>query len=223
MATGHRKPPVELLPAKKGRCRLCGAPTRSKHASWHDGKGEPQCVRDWHIAQGNHSWARQSLITRNGGEHCAICNRANSKANPLEVDHIVPLYCAPREWKYWTLENLQLICHHCHSRKSAIEQRERQRGQERPEVEAPRRMREVRCTTRDVVELLKSYGLTKWLHNPNAWSTTYPRLGKKLAISMEGDWLVVTIDTEVQVACKRTLTPHTIAAEIAAFLNALES
>jgi len=36
----------------------------------------------------------------------------------LEVDHIVPLALAPRELRYWMLENMQLLCHDCHVKKT---------------------------------------------------------------------------------------------------------
>lgn len=43
----------------------------------------------------------------------------------FEVDHIVPLYRAPREWRYWGLENLRTLCRPCHRVVTAEQARER--------------------------------------------------------------------------------------------------
>lgn len=39
----------------------------------------------------------------------------------MGADHILPLWLAPRELRYWSADNLQTLCQPCHNAKSAEE------------------------------------------------------------------------------------------------------
>ena len=112
---GYRKPPLPKSytePPVKGFCRWCGKPvSESGRYYWHKA-----CQDEYRAVTSNES-ARSQLVKRYGNA-CAICG-----IPAHEVDHIVPLASCPRELKYWTLANMQLLCRDCHRFKTLLDSR----------------------------------------------------------------------------------------------------
>jgi 5-methylcytosine-specific restriction protein A len=52
---------------------------------------------------------------------CVVCQAAGLLEVATDVDHIEPHHGDPA--RFWCLENLQSLCHRCHSRKTAAEGR----------------------------------------------------------------------------------------------------
>lgn len=57
---------------------------------------------------------RHAVIARDGGR-CRVCGSTTR----LQVDHIYPWEGS--EELFYNEQNLQVLCHHCHSQKTAIE------------------------------------------------------------------------------------------------------
>jgi hypothetical protein len=56
------------------------------------------------------------------GPYCAVEFR---EQYAYEVDHIVPLWKAPRDWAFWSLDNLRTLCLPHHRLVTADQARER--------------------------------------------------------------------------------------------------
>lgn len=133
--TEHRKPcypPTWDDNRANGNCKWCDEPLpRNKDDSISK-------VRRWHaeckkiaslLLVGGLYWARFWLEHRDG-KICRSCKK--SDCGPLELDHVRPLWSvdrdAPDAWKFWTLENLQLLGTPCHKIKTAREAKVRAKG-----------------------------------------------------------------------------------------------
>lgn len=150
----HRKPPLRRHVrgicqwcggAIELRLKKDGTPHKIQASMHRD------CTAEYMAAQ-NPSSFRDALIERDG-RGCAVCGEAPHsweprkpprliyyhKAGPacdvewrlmLDVDHIVPLWKVAdlpddQRREYFKIGNLQLLCGHCHKRKSAKEAAER--------------------------------------------------------------------------------------------------
>ena len=117
----YRQPPYPatfIKPRIKGICRWCGKPVNEKRRTyWHKACYEeflsvryPSKLKVWHRCKGK----------------CAVCGKTKKESGrKLEYDHIVSLRDASRELKYWTTENLQLLCHNCHVKKTQYDNKAR--------------------------------------------------------------------------------------------------
>jgi len=130
----HRVPPLPRhlnTKPQRGTCRWCGKPVsdrtpiRGLLKYWHD-----QCLEEYQIIL-YHDIARVALERRRGRK-CAICGATRCR---LEVDHIVPLESAPRDIRYWTLDNLQLLCHDCHRLKTIVDNRNHRQRRKLPPLQ----------------------------------------------------------------------------------------
>ena len=124
----HRSPPLPATMKErphKGTCRWCGKPVAEKRRLWWHSKRE----EEYHLVSWPHAQYR-ALIERDG-HRCAKCGKDAGEWDrwhqDLEIDHVIELVDAPRELKYWTLWNLQLLCHKCHVAKTARSRRNRNR------------------------------------------------------------------------------------------------
>ena len=128
----HREPPFPpSFNAKRqdGICCWCGEQivNEPRRRWWH-----ARCSNEYLVISSNAS-ALDALIERDGNR-CAICGRNDLR---LEVDHIVALQSAPRELRFWTLANLQLLCSVCHRLKTTIDNREARQSKSDPPKLAP--------------------------------------------------------------------------------------
>ena len=120
----HRDPPLPKSftdPPRKGYCRWCGKPVNEpRRRLWHKA-----CLDEHRLITFQHT-QYEALVERDG-HRCAICGKDGGEWNGyihlFEIDHIVPLQSAPRELHYWTLPNLQLLCHECHVLKTTVDNR----------------------------------------------------------------------------------------------------
>jgi 5-methylcytosine-specific restriction endonuclease McrA len=140
--------------AKPGICVWCDDPlprrpdgTINKRLRWHEA-----CVEEYRIA--NFSSSQRDYVLQAYGGTCRACDQ-HYAARPLliremgnvallgaggphcvirfetgyEADHIVPLWSVdprdPASFKFWTKENLQLLCLPCHRDKTKIETAQR--------------------------------------------------------------------------------------------------
>lgn len=115
----HRRPPLPewFHHVTGGVCRWCGhliwknAETVNTRRLWH-----PECLKPYWIVTDPQT-ARRCLYERDKG----VCAKCGKYDEDWECDHIVRLVDAPRELKYWTLENMQTLCSSCHDAKTAAE------------------------------------------------------------------------------------------------------
>lgn len=134
MLKASRKPPLPNWQSGKGHCRWCGKPvyrtgteSLNMRALWHS-----ECVTTYKIATRS-SFQRRYLYLRDRGI-CALCGKKHVWADAWEADHRYPLHLVDRSLpydqivKYWTIENLQTLCHLCHTIKTAAENRARSKA-----------------------------------------------------------------------------------------------
>jgi 5-methylcytosine-specific restriction endonuclease McrA len=134
MADHRRPPPFPYRgPLRIAQCCFCGDPilpasTKPGHALGHHERRFPQRSR-WHlecleiylIATSSKA-ASRAVFKRDHG----ICRQCGTDtATYYEIDHIVPLWRAPRDWWFWGLDNLRLLCLPCHKDVTAEQARER--------------------------------------------------------------------------------------------------
>lgn len=144
---GHRRPEIRFSDAPRGQCRWCGEsvlhPSGAKAGAvdrrrrWH-----PECVDAYNAS--DPSEARRRIRRRDRGR-CNVCRvfthalrrkmrklgRGRAKAirelgfkpgqSFWELDHIIPLVDGGSHED----ENLQTLCTPCHSKKTAVEARQR--------------------------------------------------------------------------------------------------
>lgn len=114
---GHRQAP---RPASwncpRGYCRFCGEPIieggkQNNRKHWHQA-----CADAWSIAN-NSTIARQHVFVREKGT-CQGCGHQSLDKRDFHVDHIVPLFEANGDIRFYCEENMQLLCHDCHKGKT---------------------------------------------------------------------------------------------------------
>jgi 5-methylcytosine-specific restriction enzyme A len=98
---------------RRGYCRDCRPPATLPRANAD--------VRRWYMvdrwrAPGGY---RAQCLARD--PFCVVCLAAGRLELATDVDHVVPHHGDPE--KFWSLANLQGLCHRCHSRKTAAEGR----------------------------------------------------------------------------------------------------
>lgn len=130
IATSSEAARRAVLKRDKGICQLCGTDTLRLvsrpgiiYEPWwleHDDEIPPSRLR-------RAQWLREDK-PEIAGPYCSV---RFVERYVFEVDHIVPLYRAPREWRYFGLENLRLLCVPCHRSVTAEQARERAGGDRR--------------------------------------------------------------------------------------------
>ena len=120
----HREPPYPehfRKSVEPGCCRWCGLPIdkaqEPRAQCWHKA-----CVKEYRIIAFP-DFGKEACAERSGYK-CAICGQEFDHIqvwHQCELDHIIPLAICPRELRYWGLENLQILCHDCHARKTALD------------------------------------------------------------------------------------------------------
>lgn len=116
----HRQAPRPASwDCKRGTCRFCGSPiieggVQNNRKHWHQ-----SCADVWIICN-SATKARQFVFKRESGT-CQECGCKSRKLTDFQVDHIVPLFEANGELRYYTSENMQLLCIECHRKKTAID------------------------------------------------------------------------------------------------------
>lgn len=106
------------------RCLKCDGKYRvsqkNRHKKYSQEKRDPKHVKfynskDWKMC-------RISVIMRDKG-YCMTCGDIGAN----EVDHIIPLKV---NWSLrYDMDNLQLLCHRCHTRKTHDDQRKYSKGE----------------------------------------------------------------------------------------------
>jgi hypothetical protein len=140
-----------LLPAQFGYCRICAGPVFkhnahfgdaiSKRAYWHAvclkaftfwSTPDPDVLglrQNWRC---NH--CGEDLASAPTDEHRDLIRYSGHFRSTVQVDHVVPLYRVWRDmrglyWtdliRFWSSDNLQVLCIPCHQEKSASETTER--------------------------------------------------------------------------------------------------
>lgn len=106
-----RFPELKKGPDGKYLCRGCGGPITAKYRrTWCS----DACVRKY-----DPRYVNTDVWKRDGGK-CVMCgvkvnNRYGKLATSAEYDHIVP-HC---EGGKHVLENIRLLCHECHKKRTA--------------------------------------------------------------------------------------------------------
>ena len=124
----HREPPLpkSFKEAEWGHCRWCGKEILNdkgeinKRRHWHK-----ECLHPYFIVS-DHRYAKRQVKKRDKGI-CATCGKYCHYRWEWDCDHIVPLKDAPRDIKYWGLDNLCCRCRKCHKIKTAQENKIRKR------------------------------------------------------------------------------------------------
>jgi 5-methylcytosine-specific restriction endonuclease McrA len=98
---------AQLYLRDRGVCASCGTDTTVEWRERWGGKAERLGWRT------DEEWVRlnQTQIVDYG------------MPGEWEADHIIPLVHAPRELRYWGLENLQTLCRPCHRMKTTVDMR----------------------------------------------------------------------------------------------------
>lgn len=100
----------------RGICRFCGEAiiengVQNNRKHWH------QACADWWVIANSPTKARQHVFRREHGT-CQGCTTKSISLKDFHVDHIVPLFEAEGELRYYGPENMQLLCHDCHREKT---------------------------------------------------------------------------------------------------------
>ena len=102
---------------QKGLCRVCGGaivkPYR-KYCGDDCWAKYQQCFLTWGMHKKN--------IIKERGHRCEKCG---VEGKPIELDHITAII---NGGDMWNKENLQLLCHQCHNKKTGADMRRRNAG-----------------------------------------------------------------------------------------------
>lgn len=137
----HRKPPLPFYdaPPVRGQCRICAQPIYT--GGHYRGTDDIATRCTWHsvCSSAYLFWMNPSIGT--AGLHqnyrCGECGERTGSGEYWgggEVDHTIPLYRVRRDYshlpwfellRFWSPENLKVLCSSCHKTKCAAEAQER--------------------------------------------------------------------------------------------------
>lgn len=123
---------MALKPLKPCRRPGCGALTREGYCPAHRPR---QAARresaEWHGWYGLPVWTDDLRTTQLLKEpFCRVCAQAGHRVRATDVDHIVD---HKGDWKKFTdRNNLESLCHSCHSRKTMRDRWQKIRGKSQP-------------------------------------------------------------------------------------------
>ena len=114
----HRRPPKPMSwNCPKGNCRFCGVSivengriNRRKH--WC----RKACIGLWRLINRPREMRRHVFIRDKGV--CQECGFFRPSIRDFEADHILPLFDAFGDLRYWEPTNVHLKCKDCHKEKT---------------------------------------------------------------------------------------------------------